>query len=320
MEQVITEVLNVTLLAPPQRHPAVFERFETVLPGESMVLLNDHDPKPLYYQMLAELGQVFNWQYLEQGPQWWRVRITRRAAGEMEETIGHMVASDYRKAQVFKKYGLDFCCGGKKTLKEACAEKGLDTLKIEQELATAREFPSGRALNYDDWKPDFLADFIEETHHAYVRKTLPQLLELGQKVWAAHGKDHPELDEIWQLLQEVETEMSTHMIKEERVLFPFIRALVNASEGIAPLQQAHFGTVQHPIQMMEMEHEFVGAHLARIRELTNEYILPEDACNSYRVLYGMLQDFENDLHLHVHLENNILFPRALTLESNISLN
>ena len=238
---------------------------------------------------------------------------------EIDETLGQIAAKDLRKAQIFKKYGLDFCCGGKKTVKQACAEKGLDTTKIEQELQQADRVPSFRALPYGDWSLDFLADYIVNTHHSFVRRNLPDIVAYAEKVMRVHGNHHPELLPIHQLVEEVNVELTAHMIKEERVLFPYVKELVEAKNNGKPLHAAHFGTVQNPINMMEMEHEMVGKNLAKIRELSNNYTLPEDSCASYSFLYRMLDEFEDDLHLHIHLENNILFPKALAMEKQLKV-
>ena len=317
--QTITEenILNVTLLEPRQKHPTIFIRFDELAEGESLTIYNDHDPKPLYYQLLGERGNIFTWEYLEQGPEWWKVRIARRITGENEETLGQIAAKDLRKARIFKKYGLDFCCGGKKTVKQACVEKGLDTTKIEQELQQADTMPTSRPLPYSDWSLDFLADYIVNTHHNYVRKSLPDIRLYADKVKKVHGSHHPELIRIQQLVEAIHTELMAHMIKEEKVLFPYIKELIVANNQLQPLQAACFGTVQTPINMMEMEHELVGNNLAEIRELSVDYTLPEDACASYSLLYRMLDEFEDDLHLHIHLENNILFPKALDIEKQL---
>lgn len=316
--QALTEnILDVTLLEPRQKHPAIFARFDELQVGESLTLYNDHDPKPLYYQLLGERGNIFNWEYLEEGPECWKVRITKKISGEADETLGQIAAKDLRKAKVFRKYGLDFCCGGKKTVKEACKEKGLDVKKIEQELLQADRLPDSRPVPYNEWSPDFLADYIVNTHHRYVRKNLPDIRAYAEKVMQVHGNRHPELLRIRQLVEEVYNEMMAHMLKEEKVLFPYIKELVNAQNPTQPLQAAHFGTVQNPIHMMEMEHEVVGTNLATIRELSHDYTLPEDACASYSLMYRMLDEFEEDLHLHVHLENNILFPRVLEIEKQV---
>jgi len=318
MQAVTENILNVTLLEPRQKHPTIFVRFDELAEGESLTIHNDHDPKPLYYQLLGERGNIFEWEYLEQGPESWKVKISKRITGENDETLGQIAAKDLRKAQVFKKYGLDFCCGGKKTVKEACAEKGLDVTKVEQELQHADQLPSSRPIPYGDWSLDFLADYIVNTHHSYVAKNLPDIKAYSDKVRKVHGNNHPELIRINELVQEVYTELTAHMAKEERVLFPYIKELVIAAKNTQPLHAAHFGTVQNPINMMEMEHEMVGKNLDEIRTLSNNYLLPEDACASYSLLYRMLDEFEEDLHLHIHLENNILFPKALEMEKELN--
>lgn len=310
-------ILNVTLLEPRMKHPTIFNRFDALEEGTSLTIHNDHDPKPLYYQLLGERGNTFTWEYLEQGPESWKVRISKNRTGENEETLGEIAVKDLRKAEIFRKYGLDFCCGGKKTVKEACAEKGLDVTKVEQELQQADKNPTTRPLPYNDWSLDFLADYIVNTHHSYVSKILPDLRAYAKKVAQVHGSRHPELIPIYQLVEEINAEMSEHMMKEEKVLFPFIKQLVAAKNTGQSLGEIHFGTVQNPIQMMESEHEQVGGNLEEIRTLSNNFALPEDACASYSLLYKMLDEFENDLHIHVHLENNILFPKAIELEKSL---
>jgi regulator of cell morphogenesis and NO signaling len=314
MQTIAENVLNVTVLEPRQKHPTIFLRFDELAEGESLTIHNDHDPKPLYYQLLGERGNIFTWEYLEEGPEWWKVRISKKIAGQNDETLGQIAAKDLRKAQVFKKYGLDFCCGGKKTVKEACAEKGLDATKIEKELQQANTIASSRPVPYDEWSPEFLADYIVNTHHSYVKKNLPDIKAYATKVMRVHGDHHPELIRIHQLVEEINAELLSHLVKEERVLFPYIKELVNIKNNGQPLQAEHFGTVQAPINMMEMEHELVGKNLAEIRTLSSDYSLPEDACASYSLLYRLLDEFEEDLHLHIHLENNILFPKALEIE------
>lgn len=308
-------ILNVTLIEPRLKHPTIFVRFDELVAGESLTIHNDHDPKPLYYQLLGERGNIFNWEYLEQGPQLWRVKITKKLLGEGDETLGEIASKDLRKAEVFKKYGLDFCCGGKKTVKEACAEKGIDVTKVEQELQTAdKNISTARPLPYNDWSLDFLEDYIVNTHHSYVKKTIPDLRVYTSKVASVHGNRHPELLAISQLTDEVCNELSSHLIKEETILFPYIKQLVNSKNNGTPIQNKNFNTIQNPINMMEHEHEVVGNNLDKMRQLSNNYSLPEDACASYSYLFKTLDEFENDLHIHIHLENNILFPKALALE------
>jgi regulator of cell morphogenesis and NO signaling len=236
------------------------------------------------------------------------------------ETIGQIAARDLQKALIFKKHGLDFCCGGKKTLQEACAAKGLDVATIENELQRADTKITTQPLPYDYWDLDFLADFIIQTHHSYVKRTLPEITAYAAKVARVHGNNHPELVAIDQLVTAIGAELSSHLMKEEHVLFPYIKEIAIAARNRRSPGEAGFGSVQHPINIMEMEHETVGAQLEKIRELSNNYALPKDACATYSVLYRLLDEFENDLHIHVHLENNILFPKALALENQISGN
>jgi regulator of cell morphogenesis and NO signaling len=307
-------ILNVIAIEPKMKHPTIFVKFDELKPGESLTIHNDHDPKPLYYQLLGERGNIFTWEYLEQGPLLWRVKISKRPEGEGDETLGEIAAKDLRKAEVFKKYGLDFCCGGKKTVKEACAEKGLDVTKIEQELQNSDKTSfTARPLPYNDWNLDFLADYIVNTHHSYVKKTIPDIRSYAEKVAKVHGAQHPELLEINKLAQEVCDEMSEHMVKEETVLFPYVKHIAK-TEGKGYVKFDSLENVQEPIDIAVTEHELVGGNMDKIRQLSNNYQVPEDGCASYSYLFKTLDEFENDLHIHVHLENNILFPKALKLE------
>jgi len=314
MQTMTENILNVTILEPRQKHPTIFVRFDQLEEGENLIIHNDHDPKPLYYQLLGERGNIFTWEYLEEGPVWWKVKISKRLRGEEDETLGQIAARDLRKAQVFKKYGLDFCCGGKKTVKEACAEKGLDVTKVERDLQQANALPSSRPIPYADWSLDFLVDYIVNTHHSYVRKTLPDIVAYSDKVRRVHGDEHPELLRINQLVGEINEELTEHLIKEETILFPFIKALLVPKVNSQSSCTVPVRSVQSPISIMEKEHELVGKNLEEIRRLSNNYLLPADACASYSLLYRLLDEFEEDLHLHIHLENNILFPKALEAE------
>ncbi len=226
------------------------------------------------------------------------------------ETIGQIAAKDFRKADIFRKYGLDFCCGGKKTVQQACEEKGIDAAVIELELSETERNPSSRPLPYNEWSPEFLADYIVNVHHGYVKKTLPVLRTYAAKVADRHGNLHSELIDIYQLVEKVNLELTGHMMKEERMLFPFIKQ--QASQPPAKSEEGEqCSVVRSPINMMEHEHEVVGRDLEKIRLLTDNYNPPANSCNSFKFLYKTLEEFEQDLHLHVHLENNILFPKAL---------
>lgn len=309
-----TSILDVTILEPRLKHPTIFEKFDSLNPGEDFIIHNDHDPKPLYYQLLAERGQTFVWEYVENGPEWWKVRIGKLAEGEKETTIGELVAKDYRKAQVFKKFGIDFCCGGKKTLSEVCNKKGIDIHRVEDELKNVDQQSQRTGDNYQNWELDFTCDYIINTHHNYVRESIPFLSEISQKVARVHGEHHPELVKVAEVFAGIAADLSMHLMKEENILFPYIKEMVLAKKTGMPLPQAQFGQVANPITVMEQEHEGAGEDLSEIRELTNNYDVPADACTSYRILFKKLEEFEDDLHQHVHMENNILFPKAIELE------
>lgn len=318
METTIENVLNVTLLEPRMKHPTIFARFDELNEGESLTIHNDHDPKPLYYQLLGERGNIFTWEYLEQGPEWWKVKISKRISGENDETLGEIVAKDMHKAKIFKKYGIDFCCGGKKTVKQACADKGIDVTVVEQELQQADKTVSNRPLPFNEWDLDFLSDYIINTHHNYAKKNLPEIRAYAAKVAKVHGSYHPELLAIHEKVEAINQEFSAHMIKEEQILFPYIKEMVTAKKNKSPLKASGFGSIKAPINMMEMEHESSGSAMGEIKKLSNNYTLPQDACSSYSLLFRLLEEFEEDLHTHVHLENNILFPKALALEKSLT--
>ena len=300
-----TAVLDVTQIEPRLKHPTIFEHFDALEQGEHFIIHNDHDPRPLYYQLLGERGNIFTWDYLESGPETWRVQIAKPAAPE--ETVGEIAAKDMRKADVFKKLGIDFCCGGKKTLKEAAAEAGLTETQVEEALKRAEAAEAGQAAHdFDAWDLGFLADYIYNVHHKYVRENGPIIEQLAEKVASRHGAAHPELFEVAKTVKALVADMNSHQQKEERVLFPAIKSLEGSGE-------ATLG-IGGPVHMMEVEHDDAGNELKTLRKLTNNYALPADACNSYTYLFDKIQAFENDLFQHIHLENNILFPKALKLE------
>lgn len=311
-------ILDVTVIEPRFKHPTIFNKFDSIAEGESFVIHNDHDPKPLYYQLLAERGQIFIWEYLESGPELWRVRITKNEGKVNEETVGEIVAKDFRKAQVFKKLGIDFCCGGKKTLSEVSSKKGLSVEDLKKELAAIDKQDSSPSSNFDKWDIAFLTDYIINTHHQYVKENSSFMLELSEKVARVHGGSHPEVIQVAEIFARVAKDLNLHLMKEEKILFPFIKALVEVKKTGGKVKDMPFDEVSTPIQMMEVEHEQAGEDLVAIRELTSNYTLPADACTSYSILFKKLEEFEDDLHQHVHLENNILFPKAIELEKELA--
>jgi len=230
------------------------------------------------------------------------------------KTVGEIVKADFRAADIFTSYGIDFCCGGKISVTEACTDKGCDESKVLLEIEALQYQAGSAAHDFDSWKLDFLADYIINTHHQYVARAVPQILPLAQKVSDVHGDNHPEVVKINDLFQDLAEELTSHMQKEEMILFPNIKKLVAAEAAGGCDDGACFGTIASPISVMEAEHENAGVILKQMEHLSAGYLEPDDACNTFRVLYGKLKEFEADLHRHIHLENNILFPKAIELE------
>jgi regulator of cell morphogenesis and NO signaling len=232
-----------------------------------------------------------------------------------QTTVKDIVIGDFRAAAIFERNGIDFCCGGNVPLEEACAAKGIDPRTVEEELKRLSGTGPAGGERYETWELDALADHIVRTHHAYVREAIPPLLLHTAKVARVHGERHPEVVAIHGLFQGVAAEMTAHMQKEELMLFPAIRTLAAGRRDGSRVLPSPFGSIANPIRVMEMEHESAGGAMERIRALSAGYAPPEDACTTYRVTYQELQRFEEDLHIHVHLENNILFPRAIALDA-----
>jgi regulator of cell morphogenesis and NO signaling len=231
-----------------------------------------------------------------------------------EKQIGQFVADDFRTAAVFSNYGIDFCCKGDRTVEEVCKKKGIEVNALLNELDEVLNAKTNQSIDYKSWPLDLLADYIEKKHHRYVEEKTPVLHQFLDKLCSVHGERHPELLEINEHFSASAHELAAHMKKEELILFPFVKRMVNAKMENSAIQSPQFGTVENPIAMMMQEHDIEGERFRHIAELSNNYNPPADACNTYKVTFSMLQEFEQDLHLHIHLENNILFPGAIKLE------
>ncbi len=224
--------------------------------------------------------------------------------------VGDIVAGDYRTAAVFEKHGIDFCCGGAVTLAAACAAKAIDPSVLLRELETATKTPARQDADNASWTLTRLIDHIKAIHHAYVRANTAQTAAYARKILAVHGDQHPELAQIAASFDQMATALMAHLEQEEEVVFPAIkRAEAAGRTGAAP-EAADAAAIARGVETLVREHEQVGAALHRIRDLAMGYGLPPDACATYSLTYERLQAFEADLHKHVHLENNILFPRA----------
>ena len=233
-----------------------------------------------------------------------------------DKTVADYVTENIKTAHIFKKYGIDFCCGGGITIEKACKKHKVNQVDLEKELAEV-DIVKDIIEDYDKWELDFLMIYIENVHHTYIRESLPIISQYVNKVAKVHGHHYSEVIEINQLFHEVANELLSHMQKEEQVLFPYIKQLVQAKKEGDNSVIPPFGTVNNPIKMMEYEHESVGNIFKQIAKLSNNYTPPEGACNTFRALYAKLDEFEQDLHKHIHLENNILHPKAILLEKDI---
>lgn len=232
--------------------------------------------------------------------------------------VGDLVAKDYRTATVFKQNGIDFCCNGNRTLEEVCKQKEMSVTNIIGELTQASQQASAAQTDFNSWPLDLLADYIEKKHHRYVEEKIQEIKPYLDKICKVHGDHHPELYEINQLFNDSAGELAMHMKKEELILFPAVRRMVKSQMQKTTPEKPQFGPINNPIQMMMHEHNNEGERFRQIEALSNKYNPPQDACNTYRVTFAMLKEFEEDLHLHIHLENNILFPKSLELEKTIS--
>lgn len=239
----------------------------------------------------------------------------------IKSIVGDIVADNYKTAEIFKNYDIDFCCGGQQTIEDACKKTSLSSIGVAVLVKDINDFleekDTKQPIDYRNWPLDELTDHIETTHHAYVEAKIPILKAYLDKIESVHGKDHPELAEINTIFKDASGQLAMHMKKEELVLFPFIRKIAKAKREGSKLKAPHFGTIKNPIQKMNEEHDFEGEAFRKITALSNNYTVPQDGCNTYKVVFGMLQEFEDNLHLHIHKENNILFQKAIKLEEEL---
>lgn len=233
-----------------------------------------------------------------------------------DQMIGELVAQDYRTASVFKKYNIDFCCQGNRTIDDACKAKDIDEKLVVSDLNDLIHSKSDAATDFQSWPLDLLAEYIEKKHHRYVEAKTLEIKPYLEKICRVHGERHPELLEISEHFNATAGELAMHMKKEELLVFPFIKRMVKAQNEGIPLAPSKVGSIKNLIESMMDEHTTEGERFRKIDELSNNYTPPEDGCNTYRVTFALLKEFEQDLHLHIHLENNILFPKAIELENN----
>lgn len=232
-----------------------------------------------------------------------------------EKTVREIALESPSSIRVFERFGIDYCCGGNKSLGDACSELQLSLEQVKEKLDEAFQEKSVEDPDkFQQMTLEKLIQHIVRVHHHFVRTEMPRLGILAEKVAAKHGDTHPELKKIRTIFTQVSAEMTMHMMKEEEILFPYIARLEQAFSSHQDVPASPFGTVSNPIQMMMREHESAGGAMAEISTLSAAYTPPTGACPSYQGLFSGLKDFEQDLHRHVHLENNILFPRAQEME------
>lgn len=235
----------------------------------------------------------------------------------LQATVGEIVKKDFRKADIFKKYHIDFCCGGGISLKEACERKRVDFKAVEEELFEIDNKQKHDGIDFDSWDVEQLIDYIIDKHHRYIEENTSLLYAYVQKVAKVHGDRKEGVVEIFNIFHELSNELLLHIKKEEAILFPFIKEMAQADKAGKTIQQSMFGSVENPISMMHYEHENAGALMEKIREIANNFTPPADACMTHRVSFFKLEEYETDLHTHIHLENNILFPKAMKLEAKV---
>lgn len=286
------QTLDVTQLEPRMKHPTVFKYFDALSAGEAFVIENDHDPKPLYYELLAERGNIFTWEYLEQGPEWFKVKIAKNP-DENTPKKGSIPEKDVKKAALLKEKGVIF----------GCSDSG-------------PKFPDNK--DYDEWELGMLADYIVATHHQYIKDNAESLNGLAIKVAEHHGENNPELHRVATSTHHFLQDLLNHITNEEEVLFPVIRQLLSKKDNPSEELSYDAGTLDHPIRILLKEHEIAGEDLNFLRRITNNFAPPKSACNSFTYLYEKLKEFESDLYLHLRIENDYLFPRALKLDKEIA--
>ena len=304
-EQKEVERLNVTAIEPKFKHPTIFQYFDALKAGESFIIENDHDPKPLYYELIAERGDIFTWEYLLKGPELFEVQIAKNPTNQNGgEVAGTISIKDIKKAEMLKDKGVQFNCSTEKY-----------NLADDPNAGKVTKAPT---YDYDKWELDFLIDYIVNTHHQYIKDNAENLNDLTIKVAEHHGDSHGELNRLSTLMYHFLQDLLDNTAREEEVLFPVIKQIVAKKRNADTEITYKIGSLQEPIDLLKKDHEIAAADLSFFRTLTNDYTLPADACSSYQYLFQKIKEFETDLQTHIQLENNILFPKALQLDAELA--
>jgi len=238
-------------------------------------------------------------------------------------SVAEVVTKHPQTRRLLEKMGIDYCCGGKHSLKDACNKSGLSWQDVISKLKKTIEQSVSERSQSKNWTEVSLTELVQhiiDAHHAYLKERLPRLKSLSDKVYNAHKQHHGEMiQELKRAIETLRIDIEMHLAKEEQILFPLLKEMEAFAKKQGPKPTVHCGSVENPIHQMEVEHDAAGNLLAQMRKITSEYKLPDDACESFKTLYDGLKELEKDLHEHIHLENNILFPKAVKLESEIDL-
>jgi regulator of cell morphogenesis and NO signaling len=295
------------------KNEVILDIFDQLHPGDILTIIHDRDFSNLYFTLKTERPLSFTWDYLIAGPKTWKVNITKIKTRN-ELSIGEIVRDNPEAASVFRKYNIEYCCHGKMIFEEACLAAGADPKKIKRDINLAAKNPN-YALRATNWPVEVLIDYLVNNHHSYLKSSENDLKDLAERVAKDHGNQHPELYSIKQYLNEFFYELNTHMMKEEELLFPTIKDMANNTIDLSP--SCNFGPISKPLEMLETDHEDIVSFIDLFRSITKNYQIPEDVSTSFRLFYILLQDLEEDLRQHMHLENNILFPKAKELEEEM---
>lgn len=231
-------------------------------------------------------------------------------------TVADIVTENIKTAHIFRKYNIDFCCGGGISIQKAAEKAKINFNELQKELSEVNN-PISLIKNYNQWELNELADHIVNVHHKYIRENIPVIIGYASRVVQVYAKDHPELIQIQRLFSELSIDLTGHLKKEEKIVFPFIKSMTEALKKDEQLVKPAFDTLNNPIRIMEEDHEEAGVMFKKIKILSNYFTPPAGACNTFNAFYSKLEEFEKDLHHHVHLENNILFPKALEMEKQL---
>ncbi len=288
---------------------AILAKFDTLQKGESIIIRNEHNIDILLYQLLCDRGNTFSWEYIEKGPNIWRAAITRIAEEKQSPQIGILAVEDYRKAELFHRFGIDYCCNGNKSLKQAFEEAGLSEQIWNEWYIEALQYKDKEIHVFKNWEVTFLIEYIINTHHSYIRNNSDLIDRLAFKVSARHGYAYPELKELASRLKYFLRDLAIHINIEERDIFPVAERIANRQKNKSDIVHSEKEEMESFKRNIIEEHKVFGEEIKYFRHLTHNFKLPADACATYTHFYAKLLEFESDLIQHIHLENNILLAK-----------